>query len=75
MRDIRRRRWPLVIRQLAVVFEPRHGGDERGVVLHLTLKHHRPAPLDHFVLGLLQDSGGLWGDGGDKEARFHLVWL
>ena len=64
--------WPLIIRQLSVVFEPVHGGDERGVVFHLTLKHHRPAPLNHFVLWLLQDAGWLWWEGMEKKVRWSL---
>lgn len=49
---------PLVIGQLVVVFLPDGGGHQRRVVFHLALKHHRPAPLDHFVLQVPQEAGG-----------------
>lgn len=48
---------PLVVGQLPVIFEPRHGGNERGVVLDFALKHNGLAALHHSVLGLLQDAG------------------
>lgn len=51
---------PLMIRQLAVVFEPGHGGDEGGVVFDFALKHSAHASLHHLVLRLLQDTCGLW---------------
>lgn len=47
---------PLIVGQLPSILQPGDGGGEGGVVFHLTLKHHRSAPLDHFVLRLLQDS-------------------
>lgn len=54
--------WPLIVRQLSVIFEPGHRGNERRVVFYRALKHHRSAPLDFFVFWLLQDSGWLcWG--------------
>ena len=51
---------PLVIGQFSVVLQPGDSGQEGGVVLHLTLKHHTVTPLYDLVLRLLQDPCGLW---------------
>lgn len=63
--------WPLIVRQLSVIFEPGHRGNERRVVFYRALKHHRSAPLDFFVFWLLQDSGWLcWG----KNKEVQALW-
>ena len=51
---------PFIVGQLVVVFKPGHGGEKRGVVGHLALKHRRHAPLHHLVLGLSHDAGRIW---------------
>lgn len=63
--------WPLIVRQLSIIFEPGHRGNERRVMFYRALKHHRSAPLDFFVFWLLQDSGWLcWG----KNKEVQALW-
>lgn len=48
-----------MVGQLPVVFEPGHGGDERGVVFDFALEQSAHPSLDHPVLWLFEDAGGL----------------
>lgn len=51
---------PFIYWQLPIIFEPRYGWSEGDVMFDSTFEHGTQSSLHHLVLGLLQDTGGLW---------------